>query len=169
MALFFYSILNNNFSITTDNTMNLKNTGFFIVFTILFNVCSFAQNEAGYELKAAEPHYFLITMTNRNLDIHDVRTEVTKYVWTYHAADKLQLSHILIGENRSVGAMFLQEFKNEAHAMRFYEKLQEDQPDFMQMGLTKHYLVISKSNYEQMLRNQSLKGYETFFEDNYLK
>jgi hypothetical protein len=147
--------------------MKLKKLVFYLMFSALASTFTIAQNDAGFAFEADEPHYILITMTDRALDIPDVRTEVTKYVWRNHAADKLEITHILIGENRSTNAIILETFSDKSHAMNFYQKMQTNRPDFMQMGLTKEYLVISKSNYEQILRNESMNGYATFFKEKY--
>ena len=92
----------------------------FIIFTlILFGTQAIFAQDPGYARQTAEPHFFLITMTSRSTDIHDVRTEITKYVWSHHKEDKLQLTHILLGENRDIGAMLIQTFRDESHAKRF--------------------------------------------------
>ena len=140
-----------------------------LLLTISLAFAANAQTEAGFVNSSNEPHYVLITMTKTAVDIPDVRAEVTKYMWKYHAADKLSISHILIGENRSVGAMFIKEFRNAQHAMNFHQLMLKNKPDFMQMGLTKNYFVVSKSNFDQILRNRSLSGYDSFFQENYLK
>ena len=125
-----------------------------------------AQNEVVFSEKADEPHYVLITMTNNRMDFKDIRAEVTKYVWRQHAADKLSISHILIGDNRSTNAILIESFDNKVHAMKFLAKLKEKQPDFTQMGLTKDYLVVSTTNYQQILRYHALKEYITYFQKN---
>lgn len=147
--------------------MQLKKLGLYLLFSVLVSTFAVGQNNAGFAFAADEPHYILITMTDRALDIPEVRAEVTKYVWRNHAADKLKITHILIGENRSTNAIILEAFTDKNHAMNFYDKMQTNHPDFMQMGLTKEYLVISKSNYEQILRNESMDGYTIFFKEKY--
>lgn len=149
--------------------MQFRNIGILVVVNLLVATFSFGQKGGDFAFVADEPHYLLITMTNHAIDIPDVRAEITKYVWRNHAADKLSITHILIGKNHNTNAMLLEEFTDKAHAMNFYKKMQVNRPDFMQLNLTKEYLVISKSNYEQILRNQSLKGYATFFKEKYLK
>lgn len=149
--------------------MQLKKIGLYLLFSVFLTTVSFGQNKSGFAFKAEEPHYLLITMTDSALDIPDVRAEVTKYIWRNHAADKLSITHILIGENHSTNALILESFTDYKHAMNCYDKMQSNRPDFMQMGLTKEYLVISKSNYEQILRNHSMKGYTAFFKEKYLK
>lgn len=149
--------------------MQLKKLGSLLFFCFFLATFSLAQQATGFKFAADEPHYLLITMTDRPVDIPDVRAEVTKYVWRNHAADKLKITHILIGENRSTNAILLEKFTDKNHAMNFYTKMQEKKPDFMLMDLTEEYLVISKSNYEQMLRNESLAGYATFFQEKYFK
>jgi hypothetical protein len=53
--------------------------------------------------------------------------------------------------------------------MAFYKGLKQNRPDFLQMGMTKDYYALSKTNYEQVVRAKSANGYKAFFEENYLK
>ncbi|MFT4762471.1 MAG: hypothetical protein ACI9XO_002338 [Paraglaciecola sp.] len=149
--------------------MQFKEIGLYFLFSIFLSTFAIGQNDEGFAFEAEETHYILITMTDNAVDIPDVRAEVTKYVWRNHAAAKLKITHILIGESRSTNAIILEAFTDKNNAMNFYEKMQTNRPDFMQMDLTKEYLAISKSNYNQILRNESMDGYTAFFKEKYLR
>ena len=98
-----------------------------------------AQSASDFKITDNEDHYFIIIFSGKKIDFSETRASITKYVWTEHASDGLKLTHILIGENRNVSAMQIETFKNGNSAMEFYNKLEKNRPDFLQMGLTKDY------------------------------
>lgn len=124
-------------------------------------------SQAEFSLNDNEEHGFFI-IANPIADIGEFRAEVTKYSWKNYASDKLKVSHIKIGEENDLPIMYLRPFRDRAHAMKFYNDLKSKQPNFLQMKMTNAYFAVSKSNYEEMLRKQTIKGYQTFFEQNYL-
>lgn len=133
---------------------------------------SFAQDnlteKGGYSLNASEEHYFLFILNNRPSDLPEVRAEITKYIWKHHPDARLKITQIkLDGELEEVPIIHIKSFANKAEAMQFYSDLKKNRPEFLQMGMTVDYFALSKSNYEQIVRNKSLKGYKPFFLSNY--
>ncbi|MEZ4955838.1 MAG: hypothetical protein R2825_19930 [Saprospiraceae bacterium] len=149
---------------------------FFIPLT-LFIFCFFnnviAQQDiltekGGYSLDASEEHYFLFILNNRPNDLAEMRGEITKYIWKYHPKQKLKITQIRVeGELAEVPIIHISKFDNKAQAMEFYKNLKSKMPDFLQMGMTKDYYAVSKSNYEKIIRSQTLSGYKPFFVSNY--
>lgn len=149
---------------------------FFIPLTflafILLPALAIAQNEltekGGFVMNANEEHSFLFVLANRPNDLQEVRTGITKYIWKYHPTDKLKITQIQIdGELVEVPLIHVTGFQNKAKAMEFYDGLKANRPDFMQMGMTKDFFPLSKTNYEKILRAKSLNGYKPFFQQNY--
>jgi hypothetical protein len=107
-------------------------------------------------------------VANRPNDLPELRTGITKYIWKYHPNDKLKITQIQIdGELTEVPLVHVTGFQNKARAMEFYDGLKTNRPDFMQMGMTKDFFPLSKTNYEKVLRAKSLNGYKPFFQQNY--
>lgn len=125
-------------------------------------------NADGFSVTAGETHAFLIVISSNSLDIPEVRAGITKYLWKQHASDRLKITHIELGEASKKQVMYIEEFSDKNHAMKFYKGLKTNRPDFMQMGLTRDYYPISKSNYEILIKKQSLVAYKRFFRENYL-
>lgn len=150
----------------------------FIPLTFLF-VLSFqngisAQDEltekGGYMLNAAEEHSFLFVLANRPGDLQEMRTGITKYIWKYHPEERLKITQIAVeGDLAEVPLIHITGFANKTQAMAFFNGLKKNRPDFLQMGMTRDYFAVSKTNYEKILRAKSLAGYKAFFEQNYLK
>lgn len=137
-------------------------------------VTGFAQNDltekGGYSISPAEEHSFLFILDNRPDDLPEIRTGITKYIWKYYPSDRLKITQIKIdGDLEEVPLIHITGFDSKAKAMEFYNSLKKNRPDFLQMGMTKDYFAVSKSNYETIVRSKSLNGYKSFFEKNYQK
>lgn len=124
--------------------------------------------KGGFSVQDSEEHYFLFVLNNRPGDLPELRGEITKYIWKHYPDSKLKITQIKVeGELADVPMIHLQSFPNKAAAMSFYNKIKTEKPDFMQMGMTKDYFAVSKSNYEKIVRAQTLVGYKAFFASNY--
>ncbi len=123
----------------------------------------------GFVFSAKEEHGFLIVLSKRFADLEEMRTDVAKFTWTYFPKDQLEVSQIRIGwKNLFEDAMYINGFKNMEHAMNYFVSLKNNHPDFLQMGMTLNYFAVSKTNFDQIIRNKSLIGYKEFFEKYYL-
>ena len=150
---------------------------FFVPLTLLalffLPTCIFAQDnltEKGvFVVNATEEHNFLFVLANKPNDLQELRTGITKYIWKYHPNDKLKITQIQVdGDLKDVPLIHVTGFANQSQAMEFYKGLKANRPDFMQMGMTKDFFPLSKTNYEQVVRAKSLNGYKPFFQQNYL-
>lgn len=125
--------------------------------------------KGGFSVNASEEHSFLFVLANRPNDLQEMRTGITKYMWKYHPNEKLKITQIQVdGELKEVPLILISGFADKTKAMDFYKGLKSNRPDFMQMGLTKDFFPLSKTNYEKVLRAKSLNGYKQFFQQNYL-
>ncbi len=125
--------------------------------------------KGGYVMNASEEHSFLFVLSNRPNDLPELRTGITKYMWKYYPNDKLKITQIqLDGDLKDVPLILISGFTDKAKAMEFYNGLKLNRPDFLQMGMTKDYFPLSKTNYETIVRAKSLNGYKPFFQQNYL-
>ena len=139
------------------------------LFLPLFSFSQELVEKGGFSLNADEEHYFLFVLSEeRPEDLPELRGEITKYIWKHHPDAKLKITQIKVGgELETVPLIHLQSFRNKAAAMSFYNNLQKNRPDFLQMGMTVDYFPLSKSNYEKVLLSKSLLGYKPFFLKNY--
>mgnify|MGYP000200157308 CR=1 FL=1 len=131
---------------------------------ILIGISINAQSDFAVNLE--EEHSFLI-LPNKVIDYKEYVGAVTKYVWKYHAKDRLKINNIEIGGENDVLIQITQ-FRNQSHAMSFYNHMKRTFPDFMHMGMTKAYFPVSKSNFDEILRKEGVGEYEQFFETNIL-
>ena len=124
--------------------------------------------KGGFVMNANEEHSFLFVLTSRTNDLQELRTGITKYMWKFYPNDKLKITQIQVdGELKDVPLILISGFANKDKAMEFYNGLKTNRPDFMQMGMTKDYFPVTKSNYEKIVRSKSLNGYKPFFQQNY--
>jgi hypothetical protein len=145
----------------------------FLFFAIFSNNIAAQEDmtaKGGFVANPAEEHNFLFLLDNRPNDLQELRTGITKYIWKYYPNDKLKITQIKIGGDlESVPLILVSGFSNKNQVMAFYKGLKQNRPDFLQMGMTKDYYALSKTNYEQVVRAKSANGYKAFFEENYLK
>lgn len=144
----------------------------FVVSLLLFVVATQAQDnltsKQGYTHDPTEEHYYLFVLNDRPGDLPELLGEITKYIWKYHPREHLKITQISIdGELASTPLVHVRSFPNKAAAMAFHKQLLQNHPDFLHMGMTVDFFPISKSNYEQVIRNKSLRGYRPFFDANY--
>ena len=128
-----------------------------------------AAEKAGYSAERDGEHSVLFVLDNRPADLQEIRTDITKYIWKYYPGQKLKITQIKIeGELENTPMIHITGFTGPETAMTFYSSLKTNRPDFLQLGMTKDYFVLSKENYEHVLRNKSLSGYKAFFKQHYL-
>jgi hypothetical protein len=59
----------------------------FLAIFLLPNVVSAQEDlteKGGFVMNAAEEHSFLFVLSNRQNDLQELRTGITKYMWKYH-------------------------------------------------------------------------------------
>lgn len=143
------------------------------LFTLCLQTDLIAQEDVltekgGFSLNAEEEHYFLFILNNRPSDLPELRGSITKYIWKKHPKAKLKITQIRIeGELKDVPMIHIKTFSNKAKAMAFYHDLEVNRPDFLQMGMTKDFFAVSKTNFQKIIRAQSITGYKPFFAMNY--
>ncbi|MEY3052199.1 MAG: hypothetical protein RLY31_1984 [Bacteroidota bacterium] len=116
-----------------------------------------------------EEHSFLFLLDNRPDDLEEIRGGITKYIWKFHPGDRLKITQLRIeGELAEVPVIHVTGFASHDKAMAFYKGLKSNLPDFMQLGMTKSFFPVSRSNFEQIVRQGSVAGYEAFFRSHYL-
>ncbi|MEY3368996.1 MAG: hypothetical protein RI973_2151 [Bacteroidota bacterium] len=128
-----------------------------------------AQEKGEYSAERDGEHAVLFVLDNRPVDLQEIRTDITKYIWKYYPGQKLKITQIKIdGELENTPLIHITGFAGSEAAMNFYSSLKTNRPDFLQLGMTKDYFVLSKENYEHILRNKTLSGYKDFFKQHYL-
>lgn len=139
------------------------------IFPMVADAQSDLTEKGGYIVNNSEEHNFLFVLANRPNDLPELRTQITKYIWKQHPNDKLKITQIQVdGELKEVPLILVSGFANKEQAMAFYNGIKNNRPDFMQLGMTKEYFPLSKTNYEKIVRAKSFNGYKAFFQQNYL-
>ncbi len=124
--------------------------------------------KAGFTLNANEEHYYIFVLNDRPADLPELRAAITKYIWKHYPQANLKITQLEIdGELSGVPLLHVQSFANKAEALAFHKALMTEHPDFMHMGMTVENFPVSKSNFEAIVRNQSLNGYKDFFLKHY--
>lgn len=125
--------------------------------------------KGGYSTTREGEHSLLFVLDNRPVDLQEIRADITKYIWKYYPGQKLKITQIKIdGELEKTPLIHITGFAGPEEAMTFYSGIKTNRPDFLQLGMTKDYFVLSRENYENIVRYKSINGYKAFFRQQYL-
>ena len=117
-------------------------------------------------------HYFIVALTGNDIRLDDVKAAVSDYNREYHKTEQLRISNIFLGTNTEAPIIVIRKFDNKEQVMRFYQEV-KGKKGFLgetdKKTYNKEYFAITQENYRRVLKNKTLEGYRTFFEDNYLK
>ncbi|RMG85944.1 MAG: hypothetical protein D6714_05005 [Bacteroidetes bacterium] len=136
------------------------------ILLLLFRAGTSLSAQETFKNAPDEPHIFLI-VPGEIVDLKEYRGSVTKYIWRKHARKNLKIRNIAIGKNTKTDMILVEGFPNRAAAVQFYQSLKTDFPDFLHMRMTQYLLPVAQSNYDQIVRQQSLEGYVEFMRNYY--
>ncbi|MEZ4984849.1 MAG: tetratricopeptide repeat protein [Saprospiraceae bacterium] len=124
------------------------------------------EKESAFTVNDADLHYVIIFFESDEVDLNALKVRVSDYNETYHSLDKLKISNVYLGQGNNIPVLVLRRFKDKDAAMAYYTGIQKNSNDFIERTPHKVY-PISQGNYREILRNRSVDGYDSFFENNY--
>lgn len=138
---------------------------YFLFFFILFSIpiSLIAQHEPNFVEATDEEHYMVFLPTPDWADIREMTTSIAKFNAKNYAAKQLITKRFKMYPDDPMPFFLVKEFSDEAAAKAYYEKVTKPKADFLQMGITKDWFYISKSNYNEVLRAKSFTQYSAYF------
>ena len=128
--------------------------------------------EAASKKFIAEPdklHYMLIVITDKgDVKVNDAKSSLAAFNRVNNKLDKLRISNIYLGTDTNRPIMVVRKYSSGEKAMVYYEAAKAAGGEFIPDGMTYEMYPITQNNYRQILKDKSLDGYRTFFENNYL-
>ncbi|MFI5170861.1 MAG: tetratricopeptide repeat protein [Chitinophagales bacterium] len=124
--------------------------------------------DPSYNFEEDEEQYFLFVMNSTGKNATTLKNNISTFNSTNFTTDNLKISSLLLGKDNSI--IMVKSFPGVETAMTYYFTIKDNAAVFI--DLTKEAftpMVISKSNYVQFFKSKDIEGYETFFQDNYLK
>ncbi len=114
-------------------------------------------------------HYMLIVITDKgNVKINDAKSSIAAFNRVNNKLDKLRISNIYLGTDTNRPIMVIRKFASKEKAMLYYNAALSSGDEFIPEGMTFEIYPITQNNYRQILKDKSLDGYATFFEESYL-
>ena len=123
---------------------------------------------AKFKVEDNKVHYFIAVLAEKT-KLNDAKRTVSDYNLKYHKLEKLRISNIYLGTNPGIPLLVIRRFKNKKAAMKYYNGVANKKEDYMPEGVSFKFYITTQNNYRQILKTKSLDGYDTFFEENYLK
>ena len=134
---------------------------------LLFCLSAKAQSNPGFENRPDIPHCMLIILNEDWAEPGEISASVVKYNLNTRRNDRLKVSLLRMPYLSNLPVIYVREFRNEAHLLEYYKDLTNEKPDFMQMNIVDLLVPLSNANYNQVLIQKSLIGYQQFFDKYY--
>lgn len=126
----------------------------------------FSQDAFVYE--PATEHCALIVLSDVWADVREVTAEVVKYNLQFYPEKNLEVTRLSMPYLSKVPVLYVRPFASRQDVMAYYNRLYDKRPDFMQMNIVEEVWPLSNANYNQVLLQESLNGYDVFFRKYYL-
>jgi tetratricopeptide (TPR) repeat protein len=125
-----------------------------------------AEVASGYRVNNSAVHSLIIVM-NPETDINRLRFNIADYNFSRFLLNDYEMSMNKLPD--SAPLFIVSGFGKHTEALDYFYALRENPELFNVKGLSKYQLfVIHKSNLDYLLSSGDLKGYESFFKENYL-
>ena len=120
-----------------------------------------------FKLEADKPHYFLAVMP-KGASMSEAKAKAADYNGENHRLRKLSPSSVfMMNAGEQTPVLVVRRFQTQDEAMDYYVDVTGNAESFLG-GVEFEPLVISQTNYREVLRSKNLAGYLSFFSANYL-
>jgi len=130
-----------------------------------------AEEEAAgnFEMTENQVHFVLVVFSG-DVNLNNAKVSVSDYHREYHKLDRLRISNIFLGNSAEdrMPMLIVRSFKNRKDAMKYYSGAMSNRDAFIPKDTNYEVFPVSLNNYREILRNKSIQGYRSFFENNYL-
>jgi tetratricopeptide (TPR) repeat protein len=115
-------------------------------------------------------HYFIVALKGDDVRLDDVKAAISDYNRENHKLDQLRISNIFLGTDTNMPIVVIRKFDNKEQALRYYNEVRL-QKDFLgetpKKTYNKEFFAVTQENYRRILKNKTLDGYRTFYEEHY--
>tara|TARA_B110000238_G_scaffold65236_1_gene71704 strand:+ start:11440 stop:14016 length:2577 start_codon:yes stop_codon:yes gene_type:complete len=126
-----------------------------------------AINKSSYLLKDAAPHILAIILPREGVDVNYLKTIISDYHLSSLPNDIFEISAILLGDSQHL--LTIKTFESKKKSLMYYEKLLNSNDVMLKVSKSEHIIMtISLENFKEFYKNQDVKGYLDFFNNNYL-
>ena len=129
---------------------------------------SFYENEKDiYKMEPNSEHYMILTVTDLKIDIPELQNMIIKYNNKNFNSKKLEINNVLL--NKETQIIKINKFKNKLEATSYLESTLIDKDWvglYAQKGIDK--MIISKSNFVNLLGQKLINEYKIYYQEKYL-
>ncbi len=129
---------------------------------------SFYETEGDlYKMEPKSKHHVIITVSDLQVDIPEIQNIIVKFNNKNYNSSKLKTSNLLL--NKETQIIKISDFNDSKEALNYYESTLKDR-DYIniynQKGIDK--MIISKSNFINLLNQKKIQDYKIYFNEKYL-
>ena len=119
-----------------------------------------------YKMRPDSEHHMIITVSDLKIDVPKIQNMLSKYNSQNFSEQKLQINNLLLNKNTQI--IKITNFKNSKEAKNYYDSTFNDSAWldlYNKPGIDK--MIISKSNFQNVLKEKSIKEYKIYFQEKY--
>ncbi len=118
-----------------------------------------------YVKEMKDPHYFIITFKDYDLDVNYAKTTMSNYHSEFFSLKRLNTSNLLLDTETHM--LSIRQFKNAEDGMSYYNDFLSSE---IRVPFGEDYVcfIISASNFPLFFKNKDIKGYSAKFKEFYL-
>ena len=119
-----------------------------------------------YKMRPDSEHHMIITVSDLKIDVPKIQNMLSKYNSQNFSEQKLQINNLLLNKNTQI--IKITNFKNSKEAKNYYDSTFNDSAWldlYNKPGIDK--MIISKSNFQNVLKEKSIKEYKVYFQEKY--
>ena len=123
--------------------------------------------ETNFTLEPDKSHYFLAALP-KGESMATAKAAVADYNSEYHRLDKLAIGNVyMMSEGEQTPVIVIRRFRNQEEGMNYFAGVSGKKAEFMK-GTEFTPVLISQTNYREVLRSKSFAEYIAYFQQNYL-
>ena len=122
---------------------------------------------SNFKVEPEKSHYFLAALT-KGANMSKAKANVADYNGEFHRLDKLAIGNVyMMSSGEQTPVIVVRRFKSQEEALNYYAGAADKKEGFIaESAFTP--LIISQTNYREVLRSKSFAEYVDFFNANYL-
>ena len=113
-------------------------------------------------------HYIIVTFADKDISLTETRNAITSFNSDFFSSAKLRSSNISLGAGKAdkTPIIVIRRFADKEKALAYVDGLAKNGDAFLE-GIDYTAYAVSQSNYRTILKDKTMDGYPTFYEENY--
>ncbi|MFT6000941.1 MAG: tetratricopeptide (TPR) repeat protein [Neolewinella sp.] len=115
-----------------------------------------------------ELHYILIVFNEYDTNLNEAKIKVSEFNAKYNKVDRLRTTNVYLGADNKTPVLVVRRLKSGEVAKTYVDNMIQREKGFLNVGKYDYEIyAISQSNYREVLKARTVKGYDEWYRENY--